>query len=100
MIKRKVWLLPRTQDIIKKRNGYKYHKRVAELAKTAKPTKICSLKPNHKNHLISKCKAINNYKARMSNKKSNSFAVINLPGDKPDDDLTTSKETNSSNKNA
>ncbi|CAJ1952151.1 unnamed protein product [Cylindrotheca closterium] len=77
-----------------------YHKRVAELAKTAKPTKICSLKPNHKNHLISKCKAINNYKARMSNKKSNSFAVINLPGDKPDDDLTTSKETNSSNKNA
>ncbi|CAJ1953575.1 unnamed protein product [Cylindrotheca closterium] len=78
----------------------KHHKRVAELAKTAKPTEICSLKPNHKNHTISECKAINNYKARMSNKKSNSFAVINLPGDKPDDDSTTSKETNSSNKNA
>ncbi|CAJ1941776.1 unnamed protein product [Cylindrotheca closterium] len=77
-----------------------YHKCVAELAKTAKPTNICSLKPNHKNHTISECKAINNYKAQMSNKKSNSFAVINLPGDKPDDDSTTSKETDSSNKNA
>ncbi|CAJ1947565.1 unnamed protein product [Cylindrotheca closterium] len=78
----------------------KYHKRVAQHAKTAKPTKICLLKPNHKNHTISKCKAINSYKAQMSNKKSNSFAVINLSGDKPDDDSTTSKETDSSNKNA
>ncbi|CAJ1938120.1 unnamed protein product [Cylindrotheca closterium] len=70
-----------------------YHKRAAELAKTAKLTEICSLKPSHKNHTIS------NYKARMSNKKSNSFAIINLPGDKLDDDLTTSKETDSSIKN-